>query len=46
MMALEIVAFITVIVTFTVLLVREILDSGLLLLVKGVEKSNIDAETV
>lgn len=46
MMALEIVAFITVIVTFTVVLVREILDSGLLLLVKGVEKSNIDAETV
>lgn len=45
-MALEIVAFITVIVTFTALLVREILDSGLLLLVKGVEKSNIDAETV
>ena len=45
-MALEIVAFITVIVTFTVVLVREILDSGLLLLVKGVEKSNIDAETV
>ena len=46
MMALEIVAFITFIVTFTVVLVREILDSGLLLLVKGVEKSNIDAETV
>ena len=45
-MALEIVAFITVIVTFTVVLVREILDSGLLLLVKGVEKGNIDAETV
>lgn len=45
-MALEIVAFITVIVTFTVLFVREILDTGLLLLVKGVENSNIDAETI
>lgn len=38
--------FFTVIVTFTVLLVREILDSGLLLLVQGVENSNVDAETI